>query len=188
MASFRLNQFQSPSLHRLQTTSAAAIIIVAVVVCSLWPHHARADDNNIFLYNSIDRCKSNEYFDVNYFVCKPCDSNLFLMRAINGEYISVTQSAVAAESVECTFVWPALLLLFGWVSDTNTHLRRNAPRFGWANVCMCSEGVRCTSPIKYKLSIHNMDLCYSRLCRDRHSNYVVNRWTCWFVLISRAVL
>lgn len=44
-----------------------------------------ADDNNILLYNSIGQCKANEYFDVNYFVCKPCDAKLFLMRAINGE-------------------------------------------------------------------------------------------------------
>lgn len=45
-----------------------------------------ADDNNILLYNSIEHCKSNEYFDVNYFICKACDANLYLARATDGEF------------------------------------------------------------------------------------------------------
>lgn len=58
-----------------------AFIATAVIVTD-------ADDNNILLYNSIENCKPNEYFDVNYFVCKPCDANLFLVRAINGKLVN----------------------------------------------------------------------------------------------------
>lgn len=46
-----------------------------------------AEDNNILLYNSIENCKPNEFFDVNYFVCKTCDVKLFLVRAIDGKLV-----------------------------------------------------------------------------------------------------
>lgn len=64
--------------------SMIVYIFIAIILIEV-----RADDNNILLYNSIENCKSNEYFDVNYFVCKTCDANLYLMRAINGKLVIV---------------------------------------------------------------------------------------------------
>lgn len=80
-------------------------VLVAVALIAVALDNAiltSADDNNIFLYNSIDHCKVNEYFDVNYFICKPCDMDLYLMRAINGEYCRVQWLLVA----ERTFLLP----------------------------------------------------------------------------------
>jgi hypothetical protein len=33
-------------------------------------------ENNVFRYNSIESCKSDEYFDVNFLKCSHCASNL----------------------------------------------------------------------------------------------------------------
>lgn len=47
---------------------------------------AVAEENKIFLYNRIEFCKPNELFDVNFFKCVPCDSNLNLMVADDCEF------------------------------------------------------------------------------------------------------
>lgn len=44
-----------------------------------------ANENTVFLYNGIDSCKSSEYYDVNYFVCRECDPQLNLMPSKNGK-------------------------------------------------------------------------------------------------------
>lgn len=44
-----------------------------------------ANENTVFLYNHIENCKSSELYDVNYFVCRECDSQLNLMPSENGK-------------------------------------------------------------------------------------------------------
>ncbi|XP_055326927.1 meckelin [Sitodiplosis mosellana] len=43
-----------------------------------------ANENTVFLYNHIEHCKSSEYYDVNYFMCRECDPQLNLMPSTNG--------------------------------------------------------------------------------------------------------
>ncbi|XP_031629112.1 meckelin [Contarinia nasturtii] len=43
-----------------------------------------ANENTIFLYNNIENCKSSEYYDVNYFMCRECDPQLSLVPSKNG--------------------------------------------------------------------------------------------------------
>lgn len=44
-----------------------------------------ANENTVFLYNRIENCKSSEYYDVNYFMCRECDPQLNLMPSKNGK-------------------------------------------------------------------------------------------------------
>lgn len=46
-----------------------------------------ANENTVFLYNHIENCKSSEYYDVNYFVCRECDPQLNLMPSKNGKLL-----------------------------------------------------------------------------------------------------
>ncbi|XP_037038516.1 meckelin [Bradysia coprophila] len=55
--------------------------VILFILASLNGQLAAAEENKIFLYNRIEFCKANEYFDVNYFKCVPCDSNLNLIVA-----------------------------------------------------------------------------------------------------------
>ncbi|GAB0088742.1 Meckelin [Sergentomyia squamirostris] len=38
-----------------------------------------AEENTVFLYRSVESCKKDEYFDVNYLKCKKCESELNLV-------------------------------------------------------------------------------------------------------------
>lgn len=60
-------------------------IIFAIVIQNY--QQATAEDSNIFLYNTIDRCKKTEHFDVNYFKCKSCDAALMLEPAEDSKKI-----------------------------------------------------------------------------------------------------
>lgn len=64
---------------RFDFESVAAILVVAFIASD-----GRADDSHIVLYNEIDSCKSNEYFDANYFLCRLCDAQLNLVPSENG--------------------------------------------------------------------------------------------------------
>lgn len=44
-----------------------------------------ANENTVFLYNCMEHCKPSEYYDVNYFMCRECDSQLNLVPSENGE-------------------------------------------------------------------------------------------------------
>lgn len=56
-------------------------VIFFLILASLNSQLAIAEENKIFLYNRIEFCKANEYFDINYFKCVSCDSNLNLIVA-----------------------------------------------------------------------------------------------------------
>lgn len=58
-------------------------VVIFLILASLNSQLAVAEENKVFLYNRIEFCKANEYFDVNYFKCVPCDSNLYLVVADN---------------------------------------------------------------------------------------------------------
>lgn len=48
-------------------------------------HFIRANENTVFLYNRIESCKSSEYYDVNYFMCRECEPELNLIPSKNGK-------------------------------------------------------------------------------------------------------
>lgn len=64
------------STYRLANTLFLAIILTTF--CA-------ANENSVFLYNRIETCKTSEYYDINYFVCRECDPQLNLVPAANGE-------------------------------------------------------------------------------------------------------
>lgn len=43
------------------------------------------NENTVFIYNHIDNCKLSDYYDVNYFLCRQCDSQLNLVPSANGK-------------------------------------------------------------------------------------------------------
>lgn len=51
-------------------------------------HSIRANENTVFLYNRIESCKSSEYYDVNYFMCRECDPEINLMPSRNGKSLN----------------------------------------------------------------------------------------------------
>lgn len=63
--------------------------VILFILASLNSQLAVAEENKIFLYNRIEFCKANEYFDVNYFKCVPCDSNLNLIVADDCEFFLI---------------------------------------------------------------------------------------------------
>lgn len=59
-----------------------------------------ADENTVFLYNHIENCKSSEYYDVNYFICRECDPQLNLIPSRNGKKL------ISVNSVKIMiFIW-----------------------------------------------------------------------------------
>lgn len=65
---------------RCDSVTAAIILLAITLIAS----NGRADDSHIVLYNEINSCKSNEYFDGNYFLCRLCDPQLNLVPSENG--------------------------------------------------------------------------------------------------------
>lgn len=63
--------------------------VIFFILASLNSQLTIAEENKIFLYNRIEFCKANEYFDINYFKCVLCDSNLNL--AVSNDCKSVFQ-------------------------------------------------------------------------------------------------
>lgn len=61
--------------HALFLLCLTDILIVYIV----------ANENTVFLYNHIENCKSTEYYDVNYFLCRECDPQLNLLPSQNGK-------------------------------------------------------------------------------------------------------
>lgn len=66
-------------MRHFDSISATIAIVLALIASN-----GRADDSHIVLYNEIDNCKSNEYFDANYFMCRLCDPQLNLVPSENG--------------------------------------------------------------------------------------------------------
>lgn len=56
------------------------------IFCILQPIKLiHGNENTVFLYNRIEDCKSTEYYDVNYFMCRECDPQSNLMPSKNGK-------------------------------------------------------------------------------------------------------
>lgn len=61
------------------------LLLISSVLILIPFHFIGANENTVFLYNRIESCKSSEYYDVNYFMCRECDPQLNLMPSKNGK-------------------------------------------------------------------------------------------------------
>lgn len=61
------------------------LIYVLLVIAPI--EYSVGNENTVFLYNHIESCKSTEYYDVNYFLCRECDPQLYLIPSEDGENI-----------------------------------------------------------------------------------------------------
>lgn len=89
--------------HSIWTATTTALIIALIATAG------RADDSHIVLYNQIDNCKSNEYFDANYFMCRLCDPQLYLVPSENGK--AYAWSLRAHQTHTHTHIYPFLITI-----------------------------------------------------------------------------
>lgn len=80
----KLNEFSVSLISAFKMLHFFSISVVHLIVITLITSDGRADDSHIVLYNEINNCKSNEYFDPNYFLCRLCDPQLHLVPSENG--------------------------------------------------------------------------------------------------------
>lgn len=66
--------------------SQSALLIGQVVVLLMMVLRSANTSPVVFLYNSIAHCKSADFFDVEQFKCRPCNSTVGLMPADSREY------------------------------------------------------------------------------------------------------
>lgn len=60
-------------------------VLVVVVTMLLLPG-AQTAESEVYYYNDIRTCKSNEYFDVNYLNCKKCETEANLWPRPDSKY------------------------------------------------------------------------------------------------------
>lgn len=84
MVIFILLQTRAVECSKMLTSINVLVVTLDLLLFTLMPF-VSADENSVFLYNHIENCKSSEYYDVNYFICRECDSHASLTPAKTGK-------------------------------------------------------------------------------------------------------
>lgn len=80
MSSLKRNEFAAKR-------TLAGILIFLIVFDSI--EIINGNENTVFIYNHIESCKSSEYYDINYFLCRKCDPQSNLVPSDNGKFLFI---------------------------------------------------------------------------------------------------
>lgn len=133
----------------MKSSNSNLILLVLVgltAICS-------ANENSVFLYNRIDLCKSTQYYDVNYFLCRECDAQLNLVPSQNGKNLKKSQvNKVNYENDMIYLLFPGLQCECSKTSSINVEYDSNVRQ----PVCV---SLNCTKPGECAIAIKKYSQC-----------------------------